>query len=141
MARTLTSCQQAIIYLEILRCMSKHTKRSTEEILNMLHARGIHIELLTLQRYLKKLSESEPAYVERDNSSKPFGYKFKTTANAFVQNLTIEESLLFKLVQERLRYQLPSHSLKISVRFLNWHSKSWTPMLVKTLEKDDGRIR
>ena len=112
MARTLTSCQQAIIYLEILRCMSKHTKRSTEEILNMLHARGIHIELLTLQRYLKKLSESEPAYVERDNSSKPFGYKFKTTANAFVQNLTIEESLLFKLVQERLRYQLPSTLFK-----------------------------
>lgn len=112
MSRNLDACKQAMVYLEILRCMSKHSKRTCEEILNMLLARGIHIELLTLQRYLKKLSESDPAYIERDNSSKPFGYKFKTTASSFVQNLTIEESLLFKLVQERLRYQLPSTLFK-----------------------------
>ena len=129
MSRNLDACQQALVYLEIIRCMSKSTKRTTEEILNMLHARGIRIELLTLQRYLKKLSESDPAYIERDNSSKPFGYKFKTTADAFIQNLTIEESLLFKLVQERLRYQLPSTLFK-----------SFSPLFELAQQKLDSNI-
>ena len=108
MARTITACQQAIVYLEILHCMSKKTKRTADEILEMLRARGIRIELQTVQRYLRSLSESDPAYLERDDSSKPYGYRFKNTADAFTQNLTIEESLLFKLVQEHLRYQLPA---------------------------------
>lgn len=129
MARTITACQQAIVYLEILRCMSKKTKRTAKEIRSMLQTRGIHIESQTVQRYLKSLSESDPAYIERDDSSKPFGYRFKNTAETFTQNLTIEESLVFKLVQEHLRYQLPARLFK-----------NFSPLFESAQQKLDSNI-
>ncbi|HIU84870.1 MAG TPA: WYL domain-containing protein [Candidatus Aphodousia gallistercoris] len=108
MPRTMDGLHQAMIYLEIIRCLNKYSKTTPEQILNMLESRGIHIRLLTLQRYLKQLSECDHPYIERDNRSRPYGYRFSPQASVFARELNPRESLLMQLVKEHLQYQLPA---------------------------------
>ena len=101
MARTSKGISQALIYLEIIKRLPRHYITSTE-IMQSLEAAGIKIETLTLQRYLKELSEAENSPIERDNRSRPFGYRLATTGNAFnFLAPSPTESLLLKLVQEQ----------------------------------------
>ncbi len=107
MARTSKGISQALIYLEIIKRLPRHYITSTE-IMQSLEAAGIKIETLTLQRYLKELSEAENSPIERDSRSRPFGYRLATTGSAFnFLAPSPTESLLLKLVQEYLKFQLP----------------------------------
>ena len=107
MARTSSGFSQALIYLEIIKRLPRHWVTSTE-IMQSLKSAGIEIETLTLQRYLKELAESDEIPVERDTRSRPYGYRLASFSNTFsFLSPSPQESLLLKLIQEYLKYQLP----------------------------------
>ncbi|MDY6010187.1 MAG: WYL domain-containing protein [Duodenibacillus sp.] len=108
MARTTSGISQALIYLEIIKRIPRHYI-STTEIRQGLEIAGIHIRELTLQRYLTDLAEAENSPIERDTRSRPYGYRLSPAAGSFpLLSPSPAESLLLKLVQEYLQFQLPS---------------------------------
>ena len=112
MARTTSGITQALIYLEIIKRIPRHYV-STTEIMQGLETAGIHIRELTLQRYLADLTEAENSPIERDVRSRPYGYRLASTGNAFnFLSPSPTESLLLKLVQEYLKFQLPGRLTK-----------------------------
>ena len=119
MARTSSGFSQALIYLEIIKRLPRHWVTSTE-IMQSLKSAGIEIETLTLQRYLKELAESDEIPVERDTRSRPYGYRLASFSNAFsFLSPSPQESLLLKLIQEYLKYQLPGKLAKTLDPFFN----------------------
>lgn len=112
MARTTSGFSQALVYLEIIKRLPRHWVTSTE-IMQSLKSAGIEIETLTLQRYLKELAESDEIPVERDTRSRPYGYRLASFSNSFsFLSPSPQESLLLKLIQEYLKYQLPGKLAK-----------------------------
>ena len=108
MARTTSGISQALIYLEIIKRLPRHYI-STTEIRQGLESAGIYIRELTLQRYLTDLAEAENSPIERDTRSRPYGYRLSPTAGSFpLLSPSPVESLLLKLVQEYLQFQLPA---------------------------------
>ena len=135
MARTSSGFSQALIYLEIIKRLPRHWVTSTE-IMQSLKSAGIEIETLTLQRYLKELAESDEIPVERDTRSRPYGYRLASFSNTFsFLSPSPQESLLLKLIQEYLKYQLPgkliqpmaffSHVTQWSVELIHGCVKEW----------------
>ena len=103
---------QVQLYLEILKLIPRHRWISQTEIRQALELRGIAVTELTLQRTLKALREAEDLHIECDTRSKPYGYR-TGVENAFTQaKLTVQESLLLRLVQEHLIHQLPGSLCK-----------------------------
>lgn len=112
MARTTSGFSQALVYLEIIKRLPRHYVTSTE-IMEGLKSAGINIRTLTLQRYLQELSEAENSPVERDTRSRPYGYRLASTGNSFnFLTPSPTESLLLKLIQEYLKFQLPGRIAK-----------------------------
>lgn len=119
MARTSSGFSQALIYLEIIKRLPRHWVTSAE-IMQSLKSAGIEIETLTLQRYLKELAESDEIPVERDTRSRPYGYRLASFSNTFsFLSPSPQESLLLKLIQEYLKYQLPGKLAKTLDPFFN----------------------
>ena len=98
----------AILFIRILSRLSTHRKRTAKDILESLRADGEHVELRTIQRALKDLTESDYFPIDCDSTSLPFGYRLKTHSPGFrVGTLSPYEALLLQLAREQLRYQLP----------------------------------
>ncbi len=98
----------AILFIRILSKLSTHRKRTAKDILDSLRADGEKVELRTVQRHLKDLTESGYFPIDCDDSSLPFGYRLKNHSPGFrVGELSPHEALLLQLAREQLRYQLP----------------------------------
>lgn len=102
----------AILFIRILSKLSTHQKRTAKDILESLRADGEHVELRTVQRALKDLTESDYFPIECDDTSLPYGYRLKSHSPGFrVGKLSPYEALLLQLAREQLRYQLPERLL------------------------------
>ena len=113
MAREQKALDQTLVYLEIIKRIPRRSSVSTQDLLNSLAAAGIELPLLTLQRYLKVLTDSDVVPVRCDRSSRPYSYRMDVDASPYLfSQLTPQESLLLKLAKENLRNQLPSHITK-----------------------------
>lgn len=113
MAREQKTLDQTLVYLEIIKRIPRRSSISTQELLNSLAAAGIELPLLTLQRYLKVLTESDVVPIKCDRSSRPYSYRMEMDKSPYLfSQLTPQECLLLKLAKENLRHQLPSHVTK-----------------------------
>ena len=113
MAREQKTLDQTLVYLEILKRIPRRRSVSTQDLLNSLAAAGIELPLLTLQRYLKVLTDSDVVPVRCDRTSRPYSYRLDVDASPYLfSQLTPQESLLLKLAKENLRNQLPAHITK-----------------------------
>lgn len=108
---TLESVSLAI---ELLRRIPKHRKVTASELHAQLQEAGFDRNLRTIQRQLDSLSEQFD--IERDDRSKPYGYKWKPEAKGLsLPVLSRQESLLLILAEQQLKHLLPaslSHSLE-----------------------------
>ncbi|MBO5658669.1 MAG: WYL domain-containing protein [Duodenibacillus sp.] len=110
MARERNTLDQTLVYLEILKRIPRRSSASTQDIRNSLACAGIDLPLLTLQRYLKVLADSDVVPVRCDKSSRPYGYRMDADASPYLfSKLSPQESLLLKLAKEHLRHLLPAH--------------------------------
>ena len=117
MAKRSDTIETVILALEILRRIPKGTKRITarelhEELLNA----GFKRDLRTIQRHLDDLSKH--FQIVRDDRSKPYGYSWLPKAGGIdIPTMTTKDSLLLMLVEEHLKYLLPSSLMKSMERF------------------------
>lgn len=97
--------------LELLRRIPKSgTITATELRLQLLNA-GFGREPRTIQRLLETLSELYD--IERDDSSKPYRYRWKEDAKGLsLPSLSTQESLLLTLAEQQLGSLLPAKLMK-----------------------------
>lgn len=97
----------------MLDMIPKVGKISAVEIHLRLNGMGYERDLRSIQRQLEALSAQFP--IERDDSSKPYGYKWSQEAKGIaIPALTLQESLLLNLAEKYLRNLLPA-SLKLAM--------------------------
>jgi len=97
--------------LELLQRIPRNRKVSAVELHRQLMSAGKARDLRTIQRQLEMLSRNFD--IERDDRSKPYGYRWKERAVPFsVPSLTPQQSLLLTLAEQHLRNLLPISLVK-----------------------------
>lgn len=97
----------AMLLLEILHHIPKRGKITAQKIHQRLQSAGHEITERSVQRHLKTLCEQFD--IERDDSSKPYGYRWLPLAQTMnLTQLTPQESLLLSLAEQQLSDLLPA---------------------------------
>lgn len=111
MAKRPDTLETAVLAIELLRRIPRKVRVTASELHAQLKDAGIERELRTIQRQLEMLSEHFD--IERDERSKPYGYRWLEQAQGLaVPNLTPQESLLLGLAERHLRNLLPNKLMK-----------------------------
>ena len=93
--------------LEILKRIPRGRKVTASELHAQLKDAGLERTKRTIERQLASLSEMFD--IECDNSSRPYGYRWKAQAEGvFIPGLNAQEALLLKLAKENLSQLLPA---------------------------------
>ncbi len=101
----------ALLMVELLRRIPRGRKITTGELHQQLQDAGFDRDVRTIQRQLEILSEHFD--IERDDRSKPYGYRWRERAQSLaLAQLTPQESLLLQLAEEHLKYLLPMRLMK-----------------------------
>lgn len=111
MAKRSDGIETTLLALELLRRIPRTRKTTASELHAQLAHAGFARDLRTIQRQLDLLSQHFD--IERDDRSKPYGYRWKEHAKALsVPMLSDQESLLLMLAEQHLRNLLPSKLMK-----------------------------
>jgi len=111
MARRPDTRETVLLALELLRRIPRGRKVTAAELHAQLGSAGIDRDLRTVQRQLELLSEHFD--IERDERSKPYGYRWPERARPMaIPHLSPQESLLLRLAEEHLKNLLPTRLLK-----------------------------
>ncbi|WP_420995214.1 helix-turn-helix transcriptional regulator [Cupriavidus sp. 30B13] len=103
--------ETVLLALELLRRIPRGRMVSAPELHAQLSSAGIERDLRTIQRQLEMLSEHFE--IERDERSKPYGYRWKERASGLaLPVLSEQESLMLALAEQHLRHLLPASLMK-----------------------------
>lgn len=106
MAKRPDTRETVLLALELLKRIPKHRKVSARELHEQLPAH-LARDLRTVQRQLDMLAAEFD--IERDDSAKPYGYRWKErSAGLAMPMLTEQESLVLSLAEGHLRNLLPA---------------------------------
>lgn len=107
MAKRPDSLETLQLSHELLRRIPKGRTITSQELHQQLMEAGYEREMRTIQRQLETLSEFYD--IERDDSSKPYRYRWKENAKGLsLPGLSAQESLLLTLAEQQLRNLLPA---------------------------------
>lgn len=107
MARRPDTFETVRIVLELLKRIPRTRRISASELRDQLEAAGLKRDIRTIQRQLDALTEVFD--IERDDRSKPYGYRWKDKAQGLsLPGLNERESLLLALAEQHLRNLLPA---------------------------------
>ncbi len=105
------SLDTALLLMEILKRIPRQRRVTAAELQKQLAAHGYDRNIRTIQRHLDTLSAAFG--LERDERSKPFGYRWMEQAPALsLPGLTAQESLLLQLAQAHLQALLPPRLMR-----------------------------
>ena len=141
MAKRSDTLETVKLAVELLRRIPRGRKVTASALHEQLQHAGIERELRTIQRQLEMLSEHFE--IERDDSSKPYGYRWLEQAKALaVPNLTPQESLLLQLAEEHLKNLLPPRLMKSMDAFFSQARRNLSPDSSARLEREwPGKVR
>ena len=141
MAKRSDTLETVLLAVELLRRIPRGRKVTASELHHQLKDAGIDRDLRTIQRQLEMLSEHFE--IERDDRSKPYGYRWLEQAKALaVPNLTPQESLLLQLAEEHLRHLLPTRLMKSMEAFFSQARRNLGPESSARLEREwPGKVR
>ncbi len=101
----------ALLMVELLRRIPRGRKVTTSELHSQLKSAGFERDLRTIQRQMEVLSQHFG--IERDERSKPYGYRWLEHAPGLaVPHLSAQESLLLQLAHEHLKHLLPARLMQ-----------------------------
>lgn len=131
----------ARLAMALLERIPRQRKVSASELHAQLADAGIVRNLRTVQRQLETLSTHYD--IERDDSSKPYGYRWKENAKGFsLPVMGAQEALLFALAEQQLRDLLPAHLLRSMSAFFVQARRSLGPDRDARLEREWlGKVR
>lgn len=111
MPRRPDSLETLQLALELLRRIPKGRTVTAPELHQQLADAGYERDMRTVQRLLETLSEVYD--IERDDSSKPYRYRWKEFAKGLsLPSLSAQESLLLMLAEQHLSSLLPAKLMK-----------------------------
>lgn len=141
MAKRSDTLETVLLAVELLRRIPRGRKVPASELHRQLKDAGIDRDLRTIQRQLEMLSEHFE--IERDDRSKPYGYRWLEQAKSLaVPNLTPQESLLLQLAEEHLRNLLPTRLMKSMEGFFSQARRNLGPDSSARLEREwPGKVR
>ena len=97
--------------LELLKRIPRQRKVSASELHTQLSEAGFLRDIRSIQRQLESLAQHFD--IECDNSSRPYGYRWKeVSAGLALPYLSEQESLLLQLAQQQLSLLLPSAMMR-----------------------------
>lgn len=100
-----------ILALELMRRIPRKRKVTASELHQQLQSAGFERDLRTIQRQLEMLTQHFD--IERDDSSKPYGYRWREHAVGLsLPMLTEQESVMLLLAQQHLANLLPANLMK-----------------------------
>lgn len=106
--------ETVLLAVELLRRIPRGRKITASELHRQLKDAGIERSERTIQRQLEMLSSHFE--IERDERSKPYGYRWLERAQTLaVPHLTPHESLLLQLAEEHLKHLLPARLMHLSL--------------------------
>jgi predicted DNA-binding transcriptional regulator YafY len=121
--------------LELLRRIPRNRSISVAELHEQLSETGIGRDRRTIQRQLKMLSEHFD--IARDDSSKPYGYRWKESAKCLsVPILSNKESLLLLMAQQQLKNLLPPSVMASMDGFFQQARSNLGPLTTAKQERD-----
>ena len=141
MAKRSDTLETVLLAVELMRRIPRGRKVTAGELHQQLKDAGIERELRTIQRQLEMLSEHFE--IERDDRSKPYGYRWLEQAKALAMpNLTPQESLLLQLAEEHLKNLLPPRLMKSMDAFFSQARRNLGPESSARLEREwPGKVR
>lgn len=141
MAKRSDTLETVLLAVELMRRIPRGRKVTASELHRQLKDAGIERDLRTIQRQLEMLSEHFE--IERDDRSKPYGYRWLEQAKALaVPNLTPQESLLLQLAEEHLKNLLPARLMKSMEVFFSQAKRNLGPDSSARLEREwPGKVR
>lgn len=123
--------ETVLLALELLKRIPRSRKVSARELHEQLPPE-LARDLRTIQRQLDMLAQAFD--IERDDSSKPYGYRWKARGPALsLPTLSEQESLLLALAEENLRHLLPASLMKSMAGFFS--------QAHRRLDRSDGSSR
>ena len=135
MAKRSDTLETVLLAVELLRRIPRGRKVTASDLHRQLKDAGINRDLRTIQRQLEMLSEHFE--IERDDRSKPYGYRWLEQAKALaVPNLTPQESLLLQLAEENLKNLLPARLMKSMETFFSQAKRNLGPDSSARLERE-----
>ena len=135
MAKRADTLETVLLAVELLRRIPRGRKITASDLHQQLKDAGIERDLRTIQRQLEMLSEHFE--IERDDRSKPYGYRWLEQAKALaVPNLTPQESLLLQLAEEHLKHLLPARLMRSLGSFFNQAKRNLGTNSNAQLEKE-----
>lgn len=103
--------ETAILALELMRRIPRNRSVTAKELHEQLVDTEVGRDLRTIQRQLEMLSGHFD--IERDDRSKPYGYRWKEKSRGMaLPTLSEQESLLLMLAEQHLRSLLPNSLMK-----------------------------
>ncbi|MDH2916045.1 MAG: WYL domain-containing protein [Gallionella sp.] len=103
--------ETAILALELMRRIPRNRTVTAKELHEQLVDTEVGRDLRTIQRQLEMLSGYFD--IERDDRSKPYGYRWKDKSRGMaLPTLSEQESLLLMLAEQHLRSLLPANLMK-----------------------------
>lgn len=117
MPRRPDTLETVTLALELLKRIPRHRKVSASELHEQLPA-NLARDLRTVQRQLAMLVEHFD--IERDETNKPYGYRWKERGAALsIPTLSEQESLLLALAEVHLKNLLPASVMKSMAGFFS----------------------
>ncbi|MPQ60136.1 YafY family protein [Duganella sp. FT27W] len=111
MSKRPQSLETTLVTIELLRRIPRKRRITAVQLHQQLLNAGVERDLRTIQRQLDMLTEHFD--IERDERSKPYGYRWKEHASGLsLPVLSEQESLLLLLAEQQLRNLLPSRLMK-----------------------------
>jgi predicted DNA-binding transcriptional regulator YafY len=121
--------------LELLRRIPRNRKITASQLHKELEGTELERDLRTIQRQLEALSENFE--IERDDRSKPYGYKWKERAQGLsIPMLSEQESLLLMLAEQHLRNLLPASLMKSMESFFFQARSNLGPLTKSARERE-----
>jgi len=112
--------------LELLKRIPRQRKIDSRDLQMQLKEAGYDRDMRTIQRQLESLCQHFD--IERDDTSRPFGYRWKESAQGLsLPGLTEQESLLMLLAEQNLRQQLPVSLVKALQGFFDQARRNLSP--------------
>jgi predicted DNA-binding transcriptional regulator YafY len=125
-----------MLSLELLHHIPRSRKATASELYEQIKNAGFDRELRTIQRLLDRISEHFSDYIERDERSKPYGYRWVAKSQALaIPGLTPQESLLLGLAEEHLRNLLPARLMDSMKDFFDQARRNLGPDSNAKLER------
>jgi predicted DNA-binding transcriptional regulator YafY len=133
-SKRINAQETLMMTLALLDMIPKVGKISTTQIRERLGAQGYERDVRSIQRQMEVLAKNFP--IERDDSSKPYGYKWKSNAKGIsVPGLTLQESLLLSMAEQYLRNLMPPSITKSMESIFSQARYNLGPLSSEKLEK------